>query len=83
MGADTPAEGGDNKPTIKIKNKSGAFRRGSNKPGQCGDYIKKEKFLGSDLNLQGFIFEAKRLRSKQVANFERFDERIRMQIGLE
>ena len=82
MGTDTPAEGGDNKPTIKSENKSSTFKRGNNRPGRRDEYIKKEKFLGADPNLQGFIFEAKRLRAEQVANFERGDERIRTQIGI-
>ena len=83
MGADTPAVGGDNKPKVKFENKSSPFGRGGNRPAQRNDYNKKEKFLGADPNLQGFVFEAKRIRAEQVANFERVNERIKTQIGLD
>ena len=80
MGADTPAEGGENKPTIKVE-KTTSGRRGNNKPARRGEFLRKEKFMGANPNLQGYVFEPKNSRTSQVANFERVDERIRMQIG--
>ena len=77
MGADTPAEGGGNKPTVKVENKSPAARRVNNKHARRDDYVKKEKFLGGAPNLQGFVFEAKWMRAEQVANFEKMDKRFR------
>ena len=43
----------------------------------------KEKFLGADPNLCGQVFEAKRNRSDQVANFNLVDELIKAQVGAE
>ena len=54
MGAtNTPAEGREKKPIIKVENKPGA-NHGRDK------YIKKEKFLGADPSLRGSSFELKR-----------------------
>jgi len=61
MSANTPDAGGENKPTVKNENKpsTNSGRRGNNNSHQRDDYAKKEKFLGADPNLQGFVFEAK------------------------
>ena len=85
MGADTPAEGGENKPIIKDENKSSFHhgRRGNNRSQRRDGYAKKEKFMGADPDLQGYVFEAKRSRAEQVSNFEKVDEQIRMHIGRE
>ncbi len=83
MGADTPAGGGDQKPAVKAENNnSNDSNRGGKRPGKKG-FVKKQRFLGADPNLQGFVFEARHNRLSQVANFERVDERIRDQIGAE
>ena len=79
MSTDTPAVGGDDKPNVKIegnRNQGGRsnVRRNNN-------YIKKEKFLGAHPSLQGHVFEAKRNRSEQVANYRNVDETIKAQIG--
>ena len=85
MGADTLAEGGGSKPNIKAENilAINNGRRGNNNSHRRDDYAKKEKFMGADPNLQGFVFEARRSRVEQVANFEKVDTRIKTQIGME
>ena len=45
--------------------------------------MKKDKFLGADPNLQGYIFEARTARADRFANFEMVDARIRDQIGMD
>ena len=45
------------------------------------NYNTREKFLGADSNLCGKIFEAKRNRSEQVANFKTVDGLIKAQVG--
>ena len=81
MGADTPAGGGETKPVIK-NDKPQSYNRGNNNA-QRRDYIKKEKFLGADPDLRGYVFEAKGTRAQQIANFERVDTIIKNQIGKE
>ena len=85
MGADTPAEGGEaKKPEIKVEGKPhfNNGQRGNKQPRRDVE-PKKEKFLGADPNLQGSVFESKRTRAEQVANFERVDELIKAQVGME
>ena len=83
MGTDTPtpAEGGDSKQ--KAENKPSIVKRGHNKARNRNEYVKKEKFLGADPNLQGYTFVAMKSRAEQVANFEKVDTRIKDQIGQE
>ena len=69
MGADTPAGGGDQKPAVKAENNNpNDSNRGGKRPGKKG-FVKKQRFLGADPNLQGFVFEARHNRLSQVANF--------------
>ena len=77
MGTDTPAAGGE----TKIKNEDNKVHSGRNNSRRTNNYIKKEKFLGSHPSLQGHVFEAKRNRSEQVANYRNVDEIIKAQIG--
>ena len=80
MGAETPAaSGNDVKPAVKIDGKPS----GRNNNRRDNNYNKKEKFLGADPNLRGHVFEAKRNRSEQVANFKVVDDIIRAQVGTE
>ena len=53
MGADAPATGRENKPTIKVENKQGVkHRHHDNRNARRRDeYIKKEKFSGANPNL--------------------------------
>ena len=82
MGADTPAEGGEHKPVVKSEGKP-SLHGGRNNANRNNNFIKKEKFLGADPKLQGKIFEAKRNRSDQVANFNAIDDLIKAQVGAE
>ena len=43
--------------------------------------MKKEKFLGADPDLQGFVFEAVGNRAQQITNFTAADTRIKAIIG--
>ena len=80
MGAETPAAGGgDVKPVIKNDDKPA----GRNNNRRDNNYNKKEKFLGADPNLRGHVFEAKRNRSGQVANFKIVNDIIKAQVGVE
>ena len=60
MGTDTPAGGGESKPDIKVEDKNNNnsgrtnFRRSNN-----NNTIKKERFLGANPSLQGYVFESK------------------------
>ena len=81
MSTDTPAAGGEHKPVVKSEGKSP--HHGGRNNANKNIFIKKEKFLGADPNLRGKIFEAKRNRSDQVANFNAIDELIKAQIGAE
>ena len=84
MGTETPAAGGDNQPKSEpTPAASHHGRRVSNNYHRRVDYAKKEKFLGADPNLQGSVFEARRLRAYQVANFEKVDALIKSKIGRE
>ena len=83
MGADTPAEGGENKPKIKIEDDNvpsnagrNNFRRNNN-----GNTVRKDKFTGAHPSLQGHVFEAKRTRTEQVDNFRKVDEIIKAKLG--
>ena len=82
MGADTPAEGGDQKPTIKVEGKPHLGGRG-NSNRRANNTIRNKNFLGADTNLRGHTFEAKRNGSEQVANFTTVDEIIKAQLGVE
>ena len=59
MGTETPAEGEEKKPAIKNE---GGIAAGNPRRGNYNSFnkrfVKKEKFLGADPNLQGFVFEA-------------------------
>ena len=83
MGADTPAVGGETKPVGKNDGKPNNHHGGRNNVNRHDNYIKKEKFLGANPNLRGHVFEAKRNRSEQVANFTNVDNIIKAQIGTE
>ena len=83
MGADTPAVGGETKPVVKNDSKPINHHSGRNNANRRDNYIKKEKFLGADPNLRGHVFEAKRNRSEQVANFTIVDDIIKAQVGTE
>ena len=82
MGTDTPAGGGEIKPDIKVEDKNNNssgrnnFRRSNN-----NTTIKKERFLGANPSLQGYVFESKPTRSQQVENFRVVDETIKAKIG--
>ena len=71
MGVDTPAAGGEQRPVVKYDS-----NRNNN-----NNYNTREKFLGADSNLRGKIFEAKRNRSEQVANFKTVDDLIEAKVG--
>ena len=86
MGADTPAADGEQKPVVKYEGKpsyhggrNGANRNNNNN----NNYNTREKFLEADSNLHGKVFEAKRNRSEQVANFKTVDDLIKAQVGTE
>ena len=88
MSANTPAAGGENKPVINNDNKPNVnhARRGNNHSQRRDGHFKKdvkEKLMGADPNLQGFVFEAIPIRAEQVANFEKVDARIKDQIGMD
>ena len=83
MGADTPAEGGENKHKIKSEDNNvpsnagrSNFRRNNN-----NNTVRKEKFTGAHPDLQGHVFEAKRTRTEQVDNFQKVDETIKAKLG--
>ena len=80
MGAETPARGGENKPEVKTEGNANA---GHNR--HSGNYNKtfneKEKFLGADPDLQGFVFESASTRAHQVTNFNTVDTQIKSIIG--
>jgi len=61
MSADTPtdAEGGGTKNIIKDEKTNNRGQRGNNNARRSDQCAKKEKFLGADPNLQGYVFEAK------------------------
>ena len=65
MSANTPAAGGEDKPVINNDNKPNVnqARRGNNNSHRCDGHIKKDKFMGVDPNLQGYVFEAKNSRA--------------------
>ena len=44
---------------------------------------RKEKFLGADPDLRGYVFEAKRNQSEQVVNFTTVKDIIKAQVGTE
>ena len=85
MSANTPATRGEDKPVINNDNKPNVnhARRGNNNSHRRDAYAKKDKFMGADPNLQGYVFEAKTSQADQVANFEKVDTRIKDQIGME
>ena len=80
MGTEAPAGGGDNKPEIKSEKDGagGKNRRGGNN--NHPRFPKKEKFLGADPDLQGFVFESSS-RGQQITNFVTVDTRIKSLIG--
>jgi hypothetical protein len=85
MSANTHAAVGESKPVINNGNTPNInhARRGNNNSHRRDGYAKKDKFMGADPNLQGYVFEAKTSRADQVANFEKVDARIKDQIGME
>ena len=84
MGVNTPAAGGETKPVVKHKDRP-PYQGGRNNANTNDNYNHnaREKFLGADANLRGKIFEAKRTRSDQVANFKIVDGLIKAQVGTE
>ena len=82
MGAETPAAGGETKPVVKHEGRP-PYQGGRNNANKNNNYNHnaREKFLGADANLRGKIFEAKRTRSDQVANFKIVDDLIKAQVG--
>mmetsp|Transcript_17921 Transcript_17921/g.39071 ORF Transcript_17921/g.39071 Transcript_17921/m.39071 type:complete len:85 (+) Transcript_17921:75-329(+) len=84
MGTDIPAEGGRAKNAIikdeKVANHCGQC--GNNNARQNEQFAKKETFLGTDPNLHGYVFEARRSCAEQVANFEKVNDIIKAQIGM-
>ena len=79
MSADIPAGGGENKPNIKTEGNNNEQHGG--RSNNRRNFPKKEKFLGASPSLQGHVFEAKRSRSEQVANYRDVDDTIKSQIG--
>ena len=83
MGTETsptpPPDGGEKKPIIKNDNQGAGFRRGGFNRNK--NFIKKEKFMGANPDLQGFVFEAKHNRTEQITNFNTVDTRIRAIVG--
>ena len=82
MGTDTPAAGGEQKPLVKNEGKP-PHHGGRNNANRNNNYVKKERFLGADPDLSGKVFEVKRVRSEQVANFKAVDDIIKAQVGAE
>ena len=84
MGAEAPAAGGETKPVVKHEGRT-PYQGGRNNANRNNNYNHnaREKFLGADANLRGKIFEAKRSRSEQVANFKIVDDLIKAQVGAE
>ena len=82
MGTETPAEVGEKKPTIKNEGgiAAGNLCRG-NYNNSNKRFVKKEKFLGADPDLQGFVCEAVGNRAHQITNFATVDTRIKAIIG--
>ena len=77
MGADTPTEVGEPKPVVKSEGRSNNQHSGRNNANRRDNYIKKEKFLGADHDLRGYVFGDKRNRSEQVTNFTTVNEIIK------
>ena len=80
MSADTPAAGGE----TKIKSEDNKVHGGRNnirRNNNNNNYLKKEKFVGAHPTLQGHVFENKRNRADQVANYRTVDDIIKAQIG--
>ena len=68
MSTNTDAgSGGDAKPIVKNDGKPPA----RNNARRDNYYVKMERFMGADPNLRGHVFEAKKNRSDQVANYGR------------
>ena len=82
MGTETPAEGGEKKHAIKNE---GGIAAGNLRHGNYNNsnkrFVKKEKFLGADPDLQGFVFEAVGNRAQQITNFTTIDTHIKAIIG--
>ena len=82
MSTDKPAAaGGHVKPVVG--NDGGKPPSRNRRDNNNNNYVKKERFLGADPNLRGHVFEAKRNRSEQVANFKAVDDIIKSQVGTE
>ena len=84
MGTDTPVEGGERKPVVRQEGNDG-FHRNKNK---FRKFAKKERFMGTHPDLQGFLFETGTSRTNQIANFTNqianfntVDTRIRAIVG--
>ena len=80
MSAAIPAAGGVAKPAANGDGRPVGGKAAGRKHQQHA-FVKKEKFLGADQDLQGFVFETKTTRSQQITNFRNVDERIRDQVG--
>ena len=85
MGADTPAAGGEQKPVVKYEGKPSYHGgcNGANRYNNNNNYNTREKLLCADSNLRRKVFEAKRNRLEQVANFKTADDLIKAQVGTE
>ena len=84
MAANTPAAGREKKPVVKYKGRP-PYHEGRNNANRNNNnnYASREKFLGTDPNLRGKVFEAKRNRLEQVAIFKTIDNLIKAQVGTE
>ena len=82
MGSNTPAAGGEQKPVVKNEGRP-PYYGGRNNVNRNNNYNTRKKFLGEDSNLHGKVFEAKRNRLEQVANFKTVNNFIKAQVGTE
>ena len=60
MGADAPTVGRETKPVGKNDSKPNNHHGRRNNANYNANYIKKEKLLGTNPNLRGHMFDAKR-----------------------
>ena len=82
MGANTSAAGKESKPVVKHECKP-SYYWGHNNANRNNNNNTREKFLGADSTLRRKIFEGKRNRSEQVANFKTVNDLIKAQVGTE
>ena len=81
MGANTPAAGEKQEPSVKHKGRP-TYHEGRNNVNRNNNYDTR-KILGADLNLCWKAVWAKRNRSEQVANFKTINNLIKAQLGTE